>query len=172
MTGKNENEKNKAPNRNYFLYLSLIFLVQFIITVTILFTDQNLQTDFGTVPRYFVHWYGLLVTGIVDLVAFAILLTVRKRPFVLAGVIWSIFMLVFQIADIATYGTLGVGLTASKFATYLFGFSRYPGALPYIPGLYDVLFAIYIIAATFGLYTYRKITVKQVDENQQKKLGS
>ena len=157
MTEKGDVQKEKVSAKKYYLYFSLFFLIQFIITFVILFTDHNLQTDFGTVPKYFIHWYGLMITGIADIIAFIVLLIINKRQFVLVGIIWAAFMAVFQVADIATYASLGVGLTAGKFATYLFGFSKFPGSLPYIPGLYDVLFAIYIIAAGFGFYVYRKL---------------
>ena len=138
-------------------YFSLLFLIQFVITMLILFTDQNLQTDFGTVPKYFIHWYGLLATGLVDFVAFIVLLAVRKRSMVGVGVGWAVFMAIFQIADIATYGMLNVGLSAGSFAQYLFGVTKFAGALPYIPGMYDLLFAIYIIAIGVGIYVYRKM---------------
>ena len=157
MTEKSDVQEKKVPTKKYYLYFSLFFLIQFIITFVILFTDHNLQTDFGTVPKYFIHWYGLMITGIGDIIAFIVLLVINRRQFVLVGLIWAAFMAVFQVADIATYASLKVGLTTGKFATYLFGFSKFPGALPYIPGLYDVLFAIYIIAAGFGFYVYTKL---------------
>jgi hypothetical protein len=155
---KGEGMKNSAAGSDRFsAYFSLLFLIQFVITIVILLTDQNLQTDFGTVPKYFIHWYGLLVTGLVDIVAFIVLLVARKRSMVGVGVGWAVFMAIFQIADIATYGMLNVGLSASSFAQYLFGVTKFKGALPYIPGLYDLLFAIYVIAIAVGLYAYRKM---------------
>ncbi len=174
MAVKSDGGNQVSSTKRYYLYFSIFFLVQFAVTMIILFTDHNLQTDFGTVPKYFLHWYGLLITGIADLLAFALLLFVNKRQFVLIGVIWSAFMAIFQVADIATYSSLNVGLTATKFATYLFGFGRYPGALPYIPGLYDLLFAIYLIALGFGIYLYRKLpkeTVKKEEKKEEKKTG-
>lgn len=142
--------------RRYSAYFSVLFFIQFLITLIILTSDQNLQTDFGTVPKYFLHWYGMLVSGIVDIIAFVILIFTAKRLFIGLGVIWGAFMAVFQVADILTASSLNVGLTESQFATYLFGFSKYPGALPYIPGLYDVLFAIYIVIVIAGIVFYMK----------------
>ena len=62
---------------------------------------------------------------------------------------------VFLIADIATYSMVGF-TSASSFATYLFGFSKFKGSLPYIPGLYDVLFAFYIITSGVAFALHRK----------------
>ena len=153
-----EGKKNSTTGSGRLsAYFSLVFLIQFVITLVILLTDQNLQTDFGTVPKYFIHWYGLLATGLVDIIAFIVLLAVRKRSMVGVGVGWALFMAIFQIADIATYGMLNVGLSAGSFAQYLFGVTKFGGALPYIPGMYDLLFAIYIIAIGVGLFVYRKM---------------
>ena len=153
-----EGKKNRTTGSGRLpAYFSLLFLIQFVITIVILFTDQNLQTDFGILPKYFIHWYGLLATGLVDIIAFIVLLTVRKRSMVGVGVGWGVFMAIFQIADIATYGMLNVGLSAGSFAQYLFGVTKFNDALPYIPGMYDLLFAIYIIAIGVGLYVYRKM---------------
>ncbi|MHB1709203.1 MAG: hypothetical protein ACYCT2_07000 [Thermoplasmataceae archaeon] len=153
-----EGKKNNATGSGRLpAYFSLLFLVQFVITLVILFTDQNLQTDFGTVPKYFIHWYGLLATGLVDIIAFIVLFVARKRSLVGVGVGWGVFMAIFQIADIATYSTLNVGLSAGSFAQYLFGVTKFSGALPYIPGMYDLLFVLYIVVIGVGLYVYRKM---------------
>ncbi len=155
----NKGKMNNATGSGRLpVYFSLLFLIQFVITMLILFTDQNLQTDFGTVPKYFIHWYGLLATGLVDIIAFIVLLAVRKRSMVGVGVGWGVFMAVFQIADIATYSMLNVGISAGSFAQYLFGVTKFSGALPYIPGMYDLLFAIYLIVIGVGLYVYRKMS--------------
>jgi hypothetical protein len=142
----------KDPKRAKTLriVLGLILLVQFILTLVILLTDHNLQTDFGIYPKYFIHWYGLLVTGIIDIIGFALLVSINSRRLVAAGVGWSAFMVLFQIADLATYKEVGFN-SVSQFATYLFGFSKYPGSLSYIPGLYDILLAIYVIALIVGV---------------------
>ena len=91
---------------------------------------------------YFIHWYGLLITGIVDIIGAGIILarpTGRNSTIAAVG---TALLAVFLIADIATYSMVGF-TSASSFATYLFGFSKFKGSLPYIPGLYDVLFAFY-----------------------------
>ena len=152
---KEMSEESISKVRRYSAYFSVLFFIQFFITLIILTSDQNLQTDFGTVGKYFIHWYGLLVSGIVDAVAFGILIFTGRKLFIGLGVIWGTFMAIFQVADILTASSLNVGLTESQFATYLFGLSKYPGALPYIPGLYDLLFAIYILIIIVGILFYR-----------------
>jgi hypothetical protein len=39
----------------------------------------------------------------------------------------------------------------SQFQTYLFGTSAYPGALSYIPWLYDALLAAYVVTAVVAI---------------------
>ncbi|OWP57355.1 MAG: hypothetical protein B2I17_01590 [Thermoplasmatales archaeon B_DKE] len=157
MEPSSNKDKNVSRTSGLPAYLAVLFLIQFIITMVILFTDQNLQTDFGTVPKYFIHWYGLLVTGVVDIIAFIVLLAVRKRSIVGVGVGWGVFVAAFQVADIATYSTLNIGFSAGSFAQYLFGVTKFSGALPYIPGLYDLLFALYIVAIGVGLFIRSKM---------------
>ncbi|QRF75923.1 hypothetical protein Thermo_01432 [Thermoplasmatales archaeon] len=157
MEPSSNKDKNVSRTSVLPAYLGVFFLIQFIITMVILFTDQNLQTDFGTVPKYFIHWYGLLVTGVVDIIAFIVLLAVRKRSIVGVGVGWGVFMAAFQVADIATYSMLNVGFSAGNFAQYLFGVTKFSGALPYIPGLYDLLFALYLVAIGVGLFIRSKM---------------
>lgn len=154
---ENSGKKQKKSGQSGSAGFAIIFLIQFLVTMAILFTDHNLQTDFGSVSKYFLHWYGLLVTGAVDIVAFIVLLVSRRRSLVAVGVGWSVFMVIFQVADIFTYNMLNVGLTATQFAQYLFGVTKYPGSLSYIPGLYDVLLIIYVVAIAVGLYTHRRM---------------
>ena len=105
------------------------------VAVIILLTDKNLQTDFGIHARYFIHWYGMLVIAIIALIAGAILLTSKKRSLGLAGTIGSAFIALFLVGDLATYSQVGF-TSVSQFATYLFGVTKYPGSLSYIPGIY------------------------------------
>ncbi len=128
------------------IIVGILLLVDFLITLTILFTDHNLQTDFGSVKPYFIHWYGLLITGIIDVVGAAILLARPSRQTATVAAVGAMLLAVFLIADIATYHMVGFS-SASSFATYLFGFSKYPSTLAYIPGLYDVLLIFYIVTS-------------------------
>lgn len=134
--------------------VGFLLLVDFIITIVILFTDKNLQTDFGFVKPYFVHWYGMLVTAVIDIIGAVIVIAKPARIYQKAGTVGSALLAVFLVADLATYKMVGL-TSVSQFATYLFGFSHYPGSLPYIPGLYDVLFVFYIITAVTGMITLR-----------------
>ena len=132
--------------------LGFLLLIDFIVTMVILFTDKNLQNDFGIYhgSGYFLHWYGLLVTGILDIVGAIILFVKPQKLFLIFGTIWSVFMIGFTFGDIFLYSEVGLS-NANQFATYLFGLSKYPGAESYYPGLYDVLVAIYIIAFVYAL---------------------
>lgn len=121
-----------------------IFLIDFIVTLVILFTDKNLQTDFGVTKPYFIHWYGLLITGVISLIGGIVIIARPARRTFTVGAAGSILLALFLLADIALYSEVGFK-TPQQFATYLFGISKYPGSLNYIPGLYDVLFALYII---------------------------
>ncbi|MEM4949880.1 MAG: hypothetical protein QXS75_00900 [Thermoplasmatales archaeon] len=133
-----------------FVSLGLLYILSFAVVLVILFTDKNLQTDFGSVKPYFYHWYGLLAVGIISLIAGAILLFTSSRKLGIVGTVGSGLLVLFLIADVATYKTVGFKYP-SEFATYLFGLSKYPGSLTYIPGLYDVLLALYLIGLIVGI---------------------
>jgi hypothetical protein len=134
--------------------LSFIFYVCFALTVVILVTDQNLQTNFGAVKPYFIHWYGLLITGLVDLIG-GVLFLVRRNPPLFVANIWFVFMPIFMVADTLTYAEVFFNSPA-QFAVYLFGFKKFPGTLAYIPGLFDVLFALYILGFLACVLVRRK----------------
>ncbi len=131
-----------------------LFIVAFVVAVIILLTDKNLQTDFGIHTRYFIHWYGMLVIAIVALIAGAILLTTKKRNLGLAGTMGSAFIALFLVGDLATYSQVGFA-SVSQFATYLFGVTKYPGSLSYIPGMYDLLFILFVLTAVTGAISLR-----------------
>lgn len=139
-------------DRKLLLVQSAFIYLAFVITLVILFTDHNLMNDFGEdiymFAGYFLHWWGLLITAIIDVIGATILLLYHSRKLVKVGLIGASLLALFQVLDIFTYSM--VGLTASQFATYLFGFSRYNNAEPYIPGMYDVLFIVYILGSIMG----------------------
>jgi uncharacterized membrane protein len=125
---------------------SLAFLLAAALSFVMLATDKNLRTDFGTVPTgYFVHWYAVLVMGVVDLLGAALLLVLRSRTAVKLGVVGSALLTIANLAVIATYSQVGFA-SASDFAQYLFGVTYFGGDLRY---LYDLLLATYI--GTFAL---------------------
>jgi hypothetical protein len=132
--------------------LAALFLVEFLITLVILLTDMNLRNDFTlyTGSGYFIHWWGLLVTALIDLIGVGLLIFKPTKGVFKIGSGWSIFMVAFLFGDILLYKEVGFS-TPTQFADYLFGFSKYPGTESYIPGLYTILAAIYIAIAIFSL---------------------
>ncbi len=146
-----------AGNNSHRVIVGALFLIDFIITLLILFTDNNLQTDFGNASRYFLHWYGLLATAIIDLIGAFIVFSRPVRAVFLAGLFGSALLALFLVMDVLTYSMVGF-TTAGGFATYLFGISKYPGSLSYIPGLYDALLASYIITAMLAALAVKNYT--------------
>ncbi|MGD0249373.1 MAG: hypothetical protein ABSB97_00545 [Thermoplasmata archaeon] len=128
-------------------YYGLAFLLAFALSVVMLVTDKNLQTNFGTVSNYYAHWYVVLGTAIVDLVGAALLLALRSRTVYKVGVVGSGLLAVLLVGDIATYSQVGFS-SASSFANYLFGVTYYGGNIRY---LYDVLLAVYIATFLWGV---------------------
>lgn len=134
---------------------AVMYVICFIVTVVILFTDKNLQTDFGSVKPYFVHWYGMLVIALIEIVASILLFTMGSRKLYLASLIGSLLLALFLVADIFTYSMVGFS-SPQQFATYLFGVTNYEGNVMYIPGLYDVLFALLVVTSIASFFSYRK----------------
>lgn len=132
-----------------------LYVVCLVVTAVILFTDKNLQTDFGTVSPYFIHWYGLLVTAVIDVIAIVVLFAKGSRRTLQVSSVGSILLAIFLVADIFLYSMVGFS-SYSQFATYLFGFSKYPGSMNYIPGLYDILLALYVVTFIVSLISARR----------------
>ncbi|PSN84396.1 hypothetical protein B9Q03_13120 [Candidatus Marsarchaeota G2 archaeon OSP_D] len=135
--------------------VGVLLALDFIVTLAILITDKNLQTDFGATHPYYLHWYVLLVTALVDIVGAPLVYLKSSRRLIGAAAGWSVFMALFQVADIATYKLVGFA-TPSQFAVYLFGLTHYNGALPYIPGLYDILLLLYVATAAVSAQTLKR----------------
>jgi hypothetical protein len=113
-----------------------------------LITDKNLQTDFGSVSSgYFEQWYLILATAVADVVGAVLLLVLRSRRAVLAGVIGSASLGLLLLVGIFTYQQAGFA-SAGQMANYLFGITYYGGDIRY---LYDVLLATYIATFLGGL---------------------
>lgn len=140
---------------------AVLLLIDFAITVVMLVTDKNLQTDFGGSSPYYLHWYAGLGMGILDLVVAGVLLLLpgtaspgksvaaAHRGLVLAAVTWPVLAVLALVGVVATYQQVGFQ-NAMQFAQYLFGVTAYPGVLAYIPWLYDVLVVMYILTAIVG----------------------
>ena len=136
-------ENAKSEGRFPMVY-SIPFFVAAGLSVLMLFTDKNLQTDFGTVSSgYFDQWYLILATALADVIGGALLLVLRSRRAVLMGVVGSGLLAGLLLGGIFTYQQVGFA-SASQMANYLFGITYYGGDIRY---LYDVLLATYL--ATF-----------------------
>lgn len=123
----------------------LLFLLAAALSVTMLVTDTNLRTDFGSVSSgYAPHWYVVFATAIVELGGALGLLLRPSRLAVKAGVAGSGLLALLFLGDIATYAMVGFP-SASAFARYLFGIDYFGGNIRY---LYDLLLAVYL--ATLG----------------------
>lgn len=125
----------------------VLFLLAFALSVTMLLTDKNLQTDFGSVSSgYAPHWYVVLVTAIVELGGGVGLLLWPSRLAVKAGTAGSGLLALLFLGDIATYAMVGFP-SADAFARYLFGIDYFGGNLRY---LYDVLLALFLVTLGTG----------------------
>ena len=127
---------------------SLGFFLAAGLSIVMLFTDKNLQTDFGTVTHgYFVHWYAILGMALVDLAGGALLLVLRSRLAVKLGVIASALFAIVLVGAVFTYQAVGFP-SALAFAQYLFGYTYFGGDIRY---LYDLLLATYLGTCGLGV---------------------
>ena len=128
--------ENPRAKELFPIVYSLLFLVAFGLSVLMLITDKNLQTDFGSISSgYYIHWYGVLAMAIADLAGAGVLLAFRSRIAVKLGVVGSGLLTVALLGVIATYHQVGFA-SAMDFANYLFGVTYYGGDIRY---LYDAL---------------------------------
>jgi hypothetical protein len=146
-----------------------LLFVAFVLSVVMLVTDKNLQTDFGAQSPYYVHWYGVLAMAMLDLVVAIALVSsalprVRermspsfRRTGVGAALVWTIVAILVLLGIVFSYAQVGFS-SMSQFAQYLFGVSAYPGALSYLPWLYDLLLATYGVTAIAGALAVRRIS--------------
>jgi hypothetical protein len=154
------NASPSAKGRLVFAFAGLL-LLDFVLVLVMLATDKNLQTDFGATSAYYLHWYAGLALGILTLIAaLFVLLTAGRstsdgkptnvgRWAVMGGTVWAWLAVIGLVAVVATFKQVGFS-SANQFAHYLFGFSAYPGALSYVPWLYDLVFALYAVSAIIG----------------------
>lgn len=138
-------EARPLPNPAFY---SLPFFLAFALSIVMVTTDTNLQTNFGTVTSgYYFHWYVVLGTAVADVVGAVLLLLVRSRTAFTVGVIGSGLLVAIFLGDVLAYSQVGFS-SASAFANYLFGITYYGGDVRY---LYDLLLAVYIATFLFGL---------------------
>jgi hypothetical protein len=168
MSDENETGPSDVPSlsQGRVALFGFLLIVDFILAAVMLTTDKNLQTNFGAQAPYYLHWYGVLALGVVDLLfALAVLAASsfpalkRKassvgRRLVMVALAWSVLVLIATLGIVATYGQVGFA-SASEFAKYLFGVTAYPGALSYIPWLYDLTVVAYVLTAVAGAVASR-----------------
>jgi hypothetical protein len=133
------------------VFYSIAFFVAFALGVVMLVTDKNLRTNFGYMSSgYFLHWYVILLVTIATVVGGALLVLVRSRMSVKAGVVGSGLIVAIFLGDILTYGEVGNGFfkSPSSFANYLFGVTYYGGDIRF---LYDAMLGVYIAAFIAGI---------------------
>ena len=133
------------------MFYSIAFFVAFALGVVMLVTDKNLRTNFGYMSSgYFLHWYVILLVTIATVVGGALLVLVRSRMSVKAGVAGSGLIVAIFLGDILTYGEVGNGFfkSPSSFANYLFGVTYYGGDIRF---LYDAMLGVYIAAFIAGI---------------------
>jgi hypothetical protein len=149
---------------------AVLLLVDFVIVLVMLATDQNLQSDFGIhpAPPYYVHWYGVLGEGVVDLVAALVIFALvvvpamrgravaSRRWVILGGVVWMLVAIIVNISIVESYSMVGLS-SESQFSRYLFGVTPDPGFLPYIPWLYDLLLASMVLSLLVGLVSLARV---------------
>jgi hypothetical protein len=150
------------------LAFSLLLLVDFIVSVVMLATDKNLQTDFGVQSPYYLHWYGVLAMAVLDLLLGLALLAFSTMPalqrmrlsarkaVVMGSFVWVVLAIVAMVGIVSSYSQVGFP-NANQFAQYLFGVTPYPGALSYIPWLYDLLLAAYLVTALVGAVAWMHV---------------
>jgi hypothetical protein len=154
-------------NRRVALF-GVVLLVELVLVVVMLVTDKNLQTDFGTQSPYYYHWYGVLAMGVVDLLlALGLLGTssmrasksmspAAQRRLVMSALAWTVIAIVAMVGIVATYSQVGFS-TPGQFAQYLFGVTPYAGAQSYLPWLYDLMLALYVVATAVGALAMRQV---------------
>lgn len=154
-------ETGNLKGRLVAVFVGLL-LIDFLLLDAMLVTDKNLQTDFGTMSPYFIHWYGVLALAVVTLfVAVLIIVTAGRsalkgnRPkmarFALTGgAVWCWLTIVAMLGVLATWKQVDA-TSLKEFAQYLFSVTAYPGVQPYIPWLYDLLLALFILSGIVGV---------------------
>ena len=124
------------------------FLLAAMLSVVMLVTDKNLQTDFGAMSSgYYVHWYAVLGMAVVDVIGAGLLVAFRSRILVKVGVAGAGLFAVALVAVVFTFAQVGFA-SAGDFANYLFGVTYFGG---YIRYLYDLLLATYVGTFVLGV---------------------
>jgi len=150
------------------LAFGVLFLVDLVISVVMLATDKNLQTDFGSVAPYYIHWWGVLAMAVVDLVVGLALvfssvpameqkMSARlRRAGTAAAILWAVIAIGIMVGVVSEWSQLGFS-SMMQFEQYLFGPTPFGhGVLSYIPWLYDLLLAAYLVTLAVGIVAFLK----------------
>jgi len=70
----------------------------------------------------------------------------RPSMVLFAALGWSVIVILAMVGIVESYSQVGFS-SASEFSKYLFGTSAYPGALSYIPWLYDAMLGLFVLTA-------------------------
>ena len=139
-----------SRSRTMYALYGIPFLLAFVLSIVMVTTDKNLQTDFGTLSSgYYFHWYVVLATAVIEVLGAVLLFVVRSRLALKAGIVGSGLLAIIFLGDVFTYTQVGFS-SASDFANYLFGVTYSGGDIRY---LYDVLVAVYIATFLWGIVT-------------------
>ncbi|MCI4334483.1 MAG: hypothetical protein L3K04_02475 [Thermoplasmata archaeon] len=154
--------RNRPGPDKIRLALAALLLLDFVVAVVMLVTDKNLQTNFGAQKAYYSHWYGVLAMALVDVVGATVVLVfsfpssadgtpgLLRRHVGLVALAWSLLAVLAMVGIVESYSQVGFP-SMTEFEKYLFGTSAYPGALSYIPWLYDFLLACYLLTAVVAV---------------------
>jgi hypothetical protein len=176
MVGTDPTAGNSVPPESRKPMAPAVFgsllLLNFVLVIVMLVTDKNLQTDFGAqTSGNYLHWYAGLGMGVLDLLLGLGLLAstfqIRgrlgsastQRYMVMGALVWTILVIIASVAVVETYSQVRF-TSEGQFSQYLFGTSAYPGALSYIPWLYDLLLATYVISALAGIAAIASVRTK------------
>ncbi len=143
------NNSDKVP---FATPVALLVIVQIAASAYLLAVDPYLY-------RYAViHWYGLLVFAVVDVLLLAVLLFRKADSAATALTIWSV------IGVIAILGDAASGLALSQFHStptagfnYLFGFGKLDGSILGTSVAVTVLLVFQVLTAIVSALSMRKM---------------
>ncbi|MGA9839792.1 MAG: hypothetical protein WBE40_03170 [Thermoplasmata archaeon] len=74
-----------------------------------------------------------------------------RRSGTSAAVLWAVVAVLVVLGVVSSYSMVGF-TSMSQFAKYLFRVTPSPGALSHVPGLYDLLLGVYLLAIVVGAF--------------------
>lgn len=140
-------------------FYSIPFFVATGLLIAMLVSDGNLAGNFGFnhggyfVGAFFIEWYAVLALAMASLVGGVLLVALRSRTMVKAGVVGAGLAIAVFLGAILTYSWVGFS-SAAGVAAYLFGLSYVgPGneTGPHHPYLYPLILGVFIATFATGL---------------------